>query len=336
HMYMPVSYGDPVKEYERLINGVAMWDVAVERQVQLTGPDAAALAQILTTRDLTGMKIGQGKYAPLCDHAGTLINDPVLLKLAENLFWFSIADSDILLWAKAICAERVFDVAISEPDVSPLAIQGPKARAVAGNLFGGWVNDLKYFAFREAVLEGIPLVVARSGWSKQGGFELYLRDGTKGAALWNLVKEAGRAYDIGPGAPNYVERVESGLLSFGADTDETTNPFEVGLAKQVQLDQDADFIGKAALIRIVRDGIKRRRVGLLIDGTRLTPNQHPAEILVENRCVGRMSACCYSPRRAKNIGIALIEEKWASGTTGLYVNLDGKMRSLEVTPLPFC
>lgn len=336
HMYMPVSYGDPEGEYNRLINGVVMWDVAVERQVQLSGTEAGTLAQILTTRDLTGMKIGQGKYALLCDHAGTLINDPVLLRLEDNLFWFSIADSDILLWARAICAERDLNVAICEPDVSPLAVQGPKAEQVVKNLFGDWVADLKYFAFRETRLEGISLVVARSGWSKQGGFELYLRDCEQGTKLWNLVKEAGQPHDIGPGAPNYIERVESGLLSYGADTDEKTNPFEVGLAKQVQLEQAADFIGKAALGEILRSGVQRRQVGLLIDGEPLTPNPHRVDVLNNDNRVGYMSACCYSPRRQNNIGIALIDEKWADDSADLVVNLDGEIRSAKVTSIPFC
>ena len=226
HMYMPTNFGDPDGEYDRLINGVAMWDVACERQVELAGPDAGTLARYLTPRDLSGIQTGQGKYVPLCSHDGTLINDPILLKLSATRYWLSIADSDIHLWASAIAAERKLDVNVSHPDVSPLAVQGPKALDVVAELFGDWVRELKYFWFKETDLDGIPLVLVRSGWSKQGGFELFLQDGTKGTELWNRVKSAGKSHGIGMGAPNDIERIESGLLSYGTDADDHTNPFE--------------------------------------------------------------------------------------------------------------
>lgn len=189
-MLMPTDYGHPEEEYWRIINGVSMWDVAVERQVQLAGPDAGRLAQILAPRDLSKCKQGRGKYVAICNHAGTIINDPILLKRADDLYWLSIADSNILFWARAIAAERFLNVVITEPDVSPLAIQDTKAAAVTAAIFGDWVNELKFFWFREAEIEGISVLVARSGWSKQGGFEIYLLDGTKGTAPWNIVKEA--------------------------------------------------------------------------------------------------------------------------------------------------
>ena len=212
HMYMPTGYGDPAAEYDRLVNGVAMWDVAVERQVALKGPDALALARYLTPRNLDGLTIGQGKYAPICNYEGALINDPVLLQVSDDEIWLSIADSDIKLWAGGIAGARGMDVRVFEPDVSPLAIQGPKSFDVVADMCGDWVRDLRYFGFRDHDLDGISVVVARSGWSKQGGFEFYLRDGSKGEELWNRVAEAGKPYGIGPGTPNYIERVESGLI----------------------------------------------------------------------------------------------------------------------------
>jgi len=178
HMYIPAHFGDPDAEYDRLLDGVAMWDVAAQRQVQLLGPDAGKLAQYLTPRNLAKTRVGQGRYVPLCDHDGWIINDPVLLKLDENRFWLSVADSDIHLWAAALGRENGWDVAVSEPDVSPLAIQGPKAEEVVAMLFGDRVRAFRYFGFEETTLDGIPLVLARSGWSKQGGFELYLQDAT--------------------------------------------------------------------------------------------------------------------------------------------------------------
>ncbi|MEM9912831.1 MAG: glycine cleavage system protein T, partial [Pseudomonadota bacterium] len=200
HMLIPGHFGDPDAEYDRLLNGVVMWDVAAQRQVELRGPDAGRLVQYLTPRNLSKTRVGQGRYVPLCDYDGWVINDPVLLKLADDLYWLSVADSDIHLWAAAIGQEKGWDVAVSEPDVSPLAIQGPKSEDVAAKLFGEHIRNFKYFGFAETDLNGIPLVLARSGWSKQGGFELYLRDSARGAELWDLVKDAGQDFDIGPGA----------------------------------------------------------------------------------------------------------------------------------------
>ncbi len=214
-MLMPTSFGDPAAEYLRLTTGVAMWDVACERQVEVTGPDAIRLVQALVPRRIEKLSVGMGWYAPICDHRGVLINDPILLRLAEDRFWFSIADSDLRLWARAVAGERRLDVEITEPDVSPLAIQGPKAEEVVAALFDRSVLSLGHFRFREMALDGIPLVVARSGWSHQGGFELYLRDGTRGTELWDRVRAAGQPWGIGPGAPNPSERVEIGAPLLG-------------------------------------------------------------------------------------------------------------------------
>lgn len=338
HMYIPGHFGDPAAEYDRLINGVCMWDVAAQRQVELRGPQAGELAQYLTTRDLSKTTIGQGRYVPICDYDGLLINDPVLLKLSEDRYWMSIADSDILLWAKGIARERGLDVTVFEPDVSPLAIQGPKALDVVRDLFGDWVADLRYFMFRETELNGIPLVLARSGWSKQGGYELYLMDQSRGADLWAMVKTAGQPHGIGPGAPNDAERIESGLLSFGADCRFQTypaNPFEVGLTALVSFESGHDFVGRDALLKIKADGIKRHRVGIIPDGEPVPQNQHPIEISQNGSPVGYASEIIYSPRLQKNIGIALMDIRITASSTGLSILVDGKPRRLTTTPLPF-
>jgi glycine cleavage system aminomethyltransferase T len=307
-MIMPTSYGNPEAEYWRIINGVSQWDVGVERQVQLKGPDAGKLAQILSPRDLSKCEVGQGKYVPLCNHRGTIINDPIVLKLADDLYWLSIADSDIWLWAGAIAAERDLNVEVSEPDVSPMALQGPKAEDVVASVMGDWVRALKYFWFREATLEGIPVVVQRSGWSKQGGFELYLRDGLQGTKLWNIFKEAGKPWGIGPGAPATAERTESGLVSVGGDTDEHTNPFEVRLGKYVNLDVADDVVGIKALRKIKAEGIKRHQLGLVLEGKTPEPLGFKREdILLNGRRVGVMTNCVWSPRLKTNIGYALVD-----------------------------
>ena len=338
HMYMPTSYGDPAAEYDRLINGVAMWDVAVERQVSIKGPDAEKLARYLTPRNLRELNIGQGRYVPLCDHRGTLINDPVLLPIAEDEYWLSIADSDMMLWSRGIAAERGYDVSIHEPDVSPLAIQGPKAVDVVSDLFGDWVRELKYFGHRETSLNGIPLHVARSGWSKQGGYELYLQDGLRGGELWDIVKEAGKPYGIGPGTPNYIERLESGLVSYGADTDDFTNPYEVGLGKFVSLDRDDNFIGKEALKKIHAEGIKRQFVGYKIEGEPFTTgNQQKWPVKDGESYVGFISASAWSPRVKSNIGVGLIQTELSESGTNIKIQTDTNDGDLKavVSKLPF-
>lgn len=337
HMYIPGNFGDPDGEYARLLNGVAMWDVAAQRQVELVGPDAARLAQYLTPRNLEGTKVGQGRYVPICDHDGWLINDPVLLKLAEDRFWLSIADSDLMLWASAIARERGWQVQVFEPDVSPLAIQGPRAEDVTAALLGDWVRALKYFWFAETQLGNIPLVVARSGWSKQGGFELYLQDSRYGTALWQAVKTAGEPFGIGPGAPNDIERLESGLISYGADMRRQSlpaTPFEMGFGPLLDLDGPHDFVGKAALRALRQKGAKRERVGFYIDGAPVAGNGAPLAIWQGERQVGWLSEMAFSGRIQRNIGVGLLALD--TGSHDLEIRAPDAPRNLTRTDLPFC
>jgi glycine cleavage system aminomethyltransferase T len=334
-MILPTGYGDPEAEYWRLINGVSQWDVGVERQVQLKGPDAGTLAQILAPRDLSGCKVGQGKYVPLCNHRGTIINDPILLKLADDLYWLSIADSDIWFWAGAIAAERGLNVEVSEPDVSPMALQGPKAEDVVASVLGDWVRGLKHFWFRETEIAGIPVAVQRSGWSKQGGFEIYLRDGAKGTQLWNIFREAGQPWGIGPGAPATAERTESGLVSVGGDTDDRTNPFEVRLGKYVDLDVPDDVVGIGALRRIRAEGVQRHQLGLILEGAEPAPLGFRREDIVQNgRTVGIMTNCVWSPRMKANIGYALIKADVPPGDTVQVLRDHGPVTA-RLVDLPF-
>jgi glycine cleavage system aminomethyltransferase T len=334
-MVMPTSYGKPEEEYWRLINGVSQWDVGVERQVQLKGPDAGKLAQILSPRDLSTCKFGQGKYVPLCNHRGTVINDPILLKHADDLYWLSIADSDIWFWASAIAAERSLNVDISEPDVSPMALQGPKAEDVVAHVCGDWVRGLKYFWFKDAEIEGVPVSVQRSGWSKQGGFEIYLKDGTKGTKLWNIFKEAGKPWGIGPGAPATPERVESGLVSVGGDTDDDTNPFEVRLGKYVDLDVPDDVVGIQALRRVKAEGIKRHQLGVILEGDKPAPMGFRLEDIAHHgKIIGKMTNCVWSPRMKANIGFALISSSVAAGESVTIKRAAGPTTA-KLVELPF-
>lgn len=334
-MLIPRGYGDREAEYWRLIKGVSMWDVAVQRQVQIKGPDAAKLVQILCVRDLSDQKVGQGKYVALCDHRGVLINDPIVLKVDADCYWLSIGNSDIWFWARCVAGERGLNVEVSEPDVSPLAVQGPKAEDVVAALLGDWVRDLKYFWFKDAVLDGIPLKVVRAGWSKQGGFELFLLDGTKGDQLWNLVKEAGKPFDIGPGYPNPSERTESGLLNWGVDTDETTNPFEVRLERFVDLDVPDDVIGVQALRRIKENGPRRHQLGIFLDLPEETEHQAAwLPIEKDGTPIGHMTHIAWSYRLKRLIGFALVSIDAQPGDTVL-VEKGGARVTGRLTALPF-
>ena len=337
-MMMPTSYGDLAGEYERLLERVAIWDVSVERQVEISGPDADACVQYLTARDLTGMAEGQGKYVAMCDHAGRLLNDPVLMKLSGGRYWFSLADSDMLLWCRAIAAERGFDVEVIEPDVSPLAVQGPRAEDLVADLFGPRIRELRYFWFVETDLEGIPLVLCRSGWSKQGGFELFLQDGSRADELYQRVMAAGERYGIGPGAPNHVERVESGLLSWGGDNTPDSNPLEAGMARFVDIDTPVDYIGKAALQRVVANGgPERLLVGLYVDDAAIDPWPLPGRtpVRIDGAPVGSMSAIVHSPRLGRTIGLAQVERSVVE--SGKSVEVDGPSgpSRATITELPF-
>ena len=307
HMLMPLWYESPQADYWKLMTNVTMWDVAVERQVEITGPDAARLVQTMTPRNLSKCKVGQCKYVPIVAEDGGVINDPVLLKLGETHFWLSLADSDVLLWVRGLAHGLGLNVTITEPDVSPLAIQGPRADEVAARLLGDWVRDLRFFWFREFDLDGIPLLVARSGWSKQGGVELYLRNGRFGTDLWERVAEAGKPFDIAPAAPSTIERIESGLLSWGNDVTLDDNPFEVGLGHYCDLDQEADFVGKAALRQIRAAGLTRKLVGVTMGEVEQPGTEHWWPLTDDSgERVGEVRSATYSPRLQQMIGLAMV------------------------------
>lgn len=336
HMYMPLYYETPVADYWKLVEAVSLWDVAVERQVEITGPDAARFAQYLTPRDLTETRIGQCKYALICDEHGGIINDPVLLKLAEDRFWFSLADSDMLLWAKGLAVAGGWDVEVREPDVSPLQVQGPKSPEVMTSLFGDWIQELKYFWFRETELDGIPVVVSRTGWSSERGYEVFLRDGSQGDALWEKIMAAGEPYGIAPGAPSTIRRIEGGMLSYGADMDLTVNPFELRLGRLVALDADIDFVGRAALARIKERGVSRLLTGLAIEGAPLhSGNQDFWACSRAGAGCGKLTSAIYSPRLDMNMGLALLDLEATAEGTEIEVAAPFGALPATVVPLPF-
>ncbi|CUH40381.1 Dimethylsulfonioproprionate demethylase DmdA [Jannaschia seosinensis] len=325
HMYIPRDFGNPEQNFWNLVNDAILCDVAVERQVEITGPDAARFVQTLTPRDLSKMAVGQCKYVLITNAEGGILNDPILLRLDENRFWLSLADSDILLWAQGVAVHAGMDVTIREPDVSPLQLQGPKSGEVMRALFGDSIMDLKYYWLRHVELDGMPLVVSRTGWSSELGYELYLQDSTRGDELWEKIMAAGQPYGLKPGHTSSIRRIEGGMLSYHADADINTNPFELGLDRLVNLDIEADFIGKAALRRIKEQGVSRKQVGLVIEGEPLKrPNTSYWLIVKGGRVIGKVTSAIYSPRLKQNIALAMVAADLAVvGNTVTVVNKTG-------------
>ncbi len=332
HMYIPRDFGCPEQNFWNLIEKSILCDVAVERQVEITGPDAFKFTQLLTPRDLSDVAIGQCKYVLITNNQGGILNDPVLLRLAENHFWLSLADSDILLWAQGVAVNSGMKVNITEPDVSPLQLQGPTSKDIMIKLFGESIKDLKYYWFREYNLDDIPLIISRTGWSSEFGYEFFLRDGSKGNDLYEKIMDAGKEYGLQPGHTSSIRRIEGGMLSYHADADIDTNPFELGLDRLVSLDSDIEFIGKAALKKIKAEGIKRKQVGLEINCEPLSgPNTTFWSIKKNNNKIGKVTSAVYSPRLKKNIALAMINIENSKIGTILEVNTNkGKFKAVVV------
>ena len=336
HMLFPIRFDDLEAEYWRLLNGVTLWDVSVERQVEITGTDAFAFTNLLTPRDLSHCAVGQGKYVVITAEDGGIVNDPVLLRLGSNHFWLALADSDVLLWAKGVALNAGMDVEITEPDVSPLQIQGPRSKDVVHALFGDPVLELDYYYFLEKNLDGIPVIVTRTGWSGEVGYEIYLRDGRFGDELWERIMDAGRPYNIAPTGPSDIRRIEAGILNYGADMTLDNNPYEVGLGWLVDLDQHADFIGKEALRRIKSEGVQRKLVGIEITSDPLPFNMTKWPVHAGGHEVGFVTSAVYSPRLKKNIGYANVPVALSKLGTDLAIDVPGdRRRSATVVPKPF-
>ena len=341
--YHPRHYGDPVAEYWALLNDVTLWDVGVERQIEITGPDAFDFTNMLVPRDLSKCKVGQCKYVFLTDQDGGILNDPVLLRLGENHFWLSLADSDILLWTRALAHASGANVRIAEADVGPVQVQGPKSAAVMRDLFGDSVLEIPYYYLAEYQLDGMQLVISRTGYTAEIGYEIYVKNASvDGVRLWDKVFAAGKAYDMKVIGPCHIRRIEGGILAHGADITFDTNPFEVGMGYDwmVDLDQQADFIGKDALRRIKAEGVSRKLVGVEIGGNRLGSFNDGSmidtfEVLRNGETVGKVTSACYSPRLERNIGYAMVPVELAELGTDLEIRTPDELTWGIVVEKPF-
>ena len=336
HMYIPRDFGDPRQNFWYLVNDAILCDVSVERQVEIKGPDAAKFTQFLCCRDLSKCQVGHCKYVLITDQDGGIINDPILLKLAEDHFWLSIADSDVLLWARGVAVNSGMDVDISEPDVSPLQLQGPKSREVLRAAFGDAPTELKYYRFMEFDWDDVPLIISRTGWSSELGYEIFLRDGTQGDKLWEHLMAVGGPLGLKPGHTSSIRRIEAGMLSYHADMTLANNPYELGMGRLVDLDMKADFISKAALTLIKERGVSQQLVGLEIDGDPFVgSNDFFWPILKEGVKVGKVTSAIYSPRLQKNIALAMLSIDHTASGRVLQVDKLSETRTCTVVPFPF-
>jgi len=321
HMYIPRDFGNPEQNFWNLINDAILCDVAVERQVQIQGPDAGKFVQMMTPRDLSDMKVGQCKYVILVNQNGGVLNDPILLKVSDDKYWFSLADSDILFWAQGLAANSNYNVEITEPDVSPLQLQGPKSRDIMIKIFGDQIADLKYYWFKQFKFKNTQLIISRTGWSSELGYEIFLTDSTIGNQLYEHIMNIGEPMGLKPGHTSTIRRIEGGMLSYHADMTINTNPLELGMNKFIDLNGNFDFIGKNSLIKINKDGIKRKQVGLLLDISRMDgPNTRFWDIKYDNKIVGKLTSAVYSPRLEKNIALAMIDIDYSDLNQELIVN----------------
>jgi glycine cleavage system aminomethyltransferase T len=336
HMYIPRDFGNPEQNFWNLINDAILCDVAVERQVQVKGPDASEFIQMMTPRDLSNMKVGQCKYVILVNQNGGVLNDPILLKVSEDKYWFSLADSDILFWAQGLAANSNYNVEITEPDVSPLQLQGPKSREIMVKIFGEQISDLKYYWFKQFSFNNTKLIISRTGWSSELGYEIFLTDSKVGNELYEHIMKIGEPMGLKPGHTSTIRRIEGGMLSYHADMTINTNPLELGMDKFIDLDNDFDFIGKDALIKIKNDGIKRKQVGLYLDNKQMDgPNTRFWSLKCDNKIVGEITSAVYSPRLEQNIALAIIDIDYSNLNQKLIVNDGNSEFNAVVVNKPF-
>ena len=333
HMLLPASFEGTEKDYFHLKKHVQVWDVAAQRQVQILGKDSAKLVQLMTCRNLSKAKIGRCYYAPLIDEQGKMLNDPVILKLNEDKWWVSLADSDIGLYVKGLASGLRLQTEVSEPDVNILAVQGPKSFKLMEKVLGKKITELKFFGFDHFTFQGNKFLIARSGWSKQGGYEIYVENREAGLNLYDELFSVGKEFNVKPGCPNLIERIESALLSCGNDFDNGDNPYECGFDKYIDIKSDINFLGKKVLIKISKEGIKRKLMGVKID---LDNIEMMEERPLQNgkSLVGHLRSAVYSPYFKKVVGIAMIKKEYWDKKTPFELQIGDKKSKGSICDLP--
>jgi dimethylsulfoniopropionate demethylase len=335
HMLLPAAFGSIEDSYHHLKQYVQIWDVAAERQVEISGKDSAKLVQLMTCRDLSKSKDGRCYYCPIIDDNAGLINDPVVLRLNENKWWVSLADSDVILFAKGLAIGNKFDVKIFEPDVDIMAIQGPKSFELMEKVFGDKIVNLKFFGFDYFEFGGDKHLIARSGWSKQGGYEIYVEHNVSGLKLYDHLFEIGKEFNIKPGCPNLIERIESGLLSYGNDIDNGDNPYECGFDKYINIDSEVNFLGKEKLKKIKSEGIEKKLMGVMLDIDKISITGSLDLSDQDNNIIGELRSACYSPHFKKVIGIAMMKKSHWNIDQNVKASINGDICSGKVCDLPF-
>ena len=335
HMLLPAAFGSIEDSYHHLKQYVQIWDVAAERQVEISGKDSAKLVQLMTCRDLSKSKDGRCYYCPIIDDNAGLINDPVVLRLNENKWWVSLADSDVILFAKGLAIGNKFDVKIFEPDVDIMAIQGPKSFELMEKVFGDKIVNLKFFGFDYFEFGGDKHLIARSGWSKQGGYEIYVEHNVSGLKLYDHLFEIGKEFNIKPGCPNLIERIESGLLSYGNDIDNGDNPYECGFDKYINIESEVNFLGKEKLKKINSEGIKKKLMGVMLDIDKISITGSLELSDQNNNIIGELRSACYSPHFKKVIGIAMMKKSHWNIDQNVKASINGDICSGKVCDLPF-
>ena len=335
HMLLPAAFGSLEDAYHHLKENVQVWDVAGERQVEILGKDSGKLVQLMTCRDLSKSKIGRCYYCPIIDDQAGLINDPVILKLSEERWWISIADSDVILFAKGLAIGNKFDVEIFEPNVDILAVQGPKSFKLMEKIFGKKITEMKFFGFDYFEFSGAKHLIARSGWSKQGGYEIYVEHTKSGLALYDQLFEVGKEFNVKPGCPNLIERIESALLSYGNDMDNNDNPLECGLDKYVNLDTEVDFLGKEKLKEVKQKGISKKLMGVIIDTKEISVSKSIDLIDDKGSKIGELRSGVYSPNFKKVIGIAMLHKPYYEVSQAFKISINDSTFEGKVCDLPF-
>ena len=333
HMLLPAAFGSLEDNYHHLKKHVQVWDVSGERQVEITGKDSAKLVQMMTCRDISKFKIGRCYYCLIIDDKAGMINDPVILKLKEDKFWISIADTDVILFAKGLAIGFGLNVQVTEPDVNIIGVQGPKSFKLMEKVIGHKISELKFFGFNYFKFKNNNFLIARSGWSKQGGFEIYVEDRKSGLELYDELFISGEEFNVKPGCPNLIERIEGALLSCGNDFDNGDNPLECGLEKYVDLDTKVDFLGKKQLIQILKKGINRKLMGVKIDLREIEISSEKP-LYDGDTLVGYLRSATYSPTFNKVVGIAMINKNYLDKSRGFELRLNGKVCQGTICDLP--